>query len=100
MTGKFYKVIIEDFKNYGCREMQEIYLLDLFSNIVKRIEPTLAREIWFRLSDFYDSKTYGVEEYRLLVVRRNVEEKDHWRGAFFYEGKKLEVTATLEKVNQ
>jgi len=97
--NKNYKVTVEDFNNYGCDDLQVAFLIDLFSTLIKTMEDTLTRKSWFDMKDFYDSKTYGVDRYQLLIMRKNFAYTDteQWFGIFFYDGKKLEITATLDK---
>lgn len=93
-----YKVIIEDFTNYGCTDLQVAFLIDLFSTLVKTMEDKSSRKEWFDMADFYDSSTYGVNKYQLLIMRRSItnSDTDKWIGVFLYDDKKLEITASYK----
>lgn len=60
MTEELKDVKITELENVGFTEQQEKHLTDLFVATVKHMMPTLSRESWFKLDDFFNAETHGV----------------------------------------
>jgi len=43
---------------------------------VNHLVPTLARESWFRLTDFDDSENYNLGSFMLLIIRKTIYNQD------------------------
>ena len=97
MTESHNKLEIIKAENIGFDSIEEKYLTDLFATTVKRLVPTLAREVWFKLSDFTDSKNYNLNSFILMIIRKTIYNQDQWHGIIQGDKKRLKLIAILEK---
>jgi hypothetical protein len=96
MTELHNKLEIIKTENIGFDSIEEKYLTDLFANAVEYLVPTLAREIWFKLNDFTDSKDYDLNGFILMVIRKTIYNQDQWHGIVQGDKKRLKLIATVE----
>lgn len=97
MSKMYYKGIIEDVRNSACTDQELEVLIDIFTNTVKKTATTLARKAWFDLRDFHGTRDNGTHYFTFKLDREDHKGKDHWRGTFENNGKKLVVFGYLTK---
>lgn len=98
MSGNFRNIKIINIENKNCSEVQERYLVNIFTTAVEKLMPTLARESWFKLVDFKNSDIYAVQNFILLMIRKaRSEDNVEWIGIFKGNNKSLKITATIEE---
>ena len=95
MIEHSYNIKIKNIENNGCSDTEVRFLVNLFTDTVEHMVSTLARESWYRLEDFADSETYGVEEFILLITRKTICKHTEWKGIFRYDRRSLKVCVTL-----
>ena len=97
MSKLFYKAMIEDIRNEKCSKAEMSALLDAFAYTVKKMATTLARKSWFELKDYATSKRNGIDQFTLMLERKDVNGQEQWHGTFEHGNKNLTVIGTLEK---
>jgi len=97
MTAILNNIKLIEIDNQGCSDAEVRFLTNVFSNAITQIASTLARETWFRLSDFADSEAHGVDDFRLMIVRKAIHNQEQWRGIFQGNRKRLKIVAVFEK---
>lgn len=96
MNKLCYKAMIEDVKNEKCTDAEMEALLDAFEYTIKRMT-SLANKAWYDLKDYVTSKQKGIDQFTLIVERKNVLGQRQWHGVFEHDNKRLSVIGTLEK---
>jgi hypothetical protein len=97
MTESHNKLEIIKTENIGFNNQEEKYLTGLFATTAGYLVPTLAREVWFKLSDFSGSQDYNLDGFILLIVRKTIYNQDQWHGIFQGDKKRFKLVAILEK---
>lgn len=97
MSKMYYKGIIEDVRNNACTEQELEILIHIFTNTVKKTAAALAKKAWFDLRDFHGTRESGIHNFTLCLDREDHKGKDHWRGTFENNDKKLIVFGHLTK---
>ena len=97
MTAILNNLQITKVENIGFNEIEEEYLTNLFATTIEHLVPTLARETWVHLSDLAESKTYDLNGFLLLIIRKTIYHQDQWHGIVQGDKKRLKVIAILEK---
>jgi hypothetical protein len=96
MTELLYSIKIEKIDNRLCSDIEVKFLLNIFTTAIESIAPTYTKEAWFDLASFPNSEIYGVDNFRLMIMRKS---NNQWSGAFFqYESnKQLHIFAAIEQ---
>lgn len=97
MSKLFYKAMIEYVKNEKCTDQEMEALLDAFEHTIKRMGTTLANKAWYDLKNYTTAKQSGIDQFRLIVERKNILGQEQWHGVFEHGNRRLNVIGTLEK---
>ena len=93
MSKLLNKASIEDVQNTGCTELEQEYLLDTFTSLMKRSAVMLLSKGEFNLADFKYSKSNFI----LKLERKLINGQEQWWGVFQDGEKLLKVIGTLEE---
>ena len=97
MRKIFYKAMIEDVQNEKCTPSEQENLLNSFEYTIKDMATTLARKSFYDLKDFATAKHYGIDNFKLIIERREIDGQEQFHGVFENGVKKLNVIGTLEE---
>lgn len=95
MSKLFHKAMIDDINNKKCTDTEVEALLDTFEHTIKRM--TLARKSWYALKDFATAKQAGIDQFTLMIERKDILGQEQWHGVFEQGDKSLQVIGTLER---
>ena len=93
MSKLLNKASIEDVQNTGCTKLEQEYLLDTFTSLMKRSAAMMLSKGEFNLADFKYSKSNFI----LKLERKLINEQEQWWGVFQDGEKLLKVIGTLEE---
>ena len=95
MHKLYCETIIDEFEHSNCNDSETETLLNIFKSIPKKMSLSLARKSYYEIKDFYDGRGEGFNKFTLEVVRKNLEDYEHFEGNFTCGEKKLKITAFL-----
>ena len=81
--------------NQGCSVLEEQYLLDFIGDKVKYI-PQDIRKAYYDLGDNKWAKENDIDSFS-LIIEKDVDVENQWRGKFKAAGKSLMVTVRLQE---
>ena len=95
MRKLYCETIIDEFEHSNCSNFEADTLLNIFKSIPKKMSLSLARRSYYEIKDFYDGKKEGINKFTLTVIRKNLEDYEHFTGNFQHGEKTLKITAFL-----
>ena len=97
MSRLLNKASIEDVQNTGCTKLEQEYLLDTFTSLMKRSAAIMLSKGEFNLGDFKYSKRRELSNFTLKLERKLIKGQEQWWGVFQNGEKLLKVIGALEE---